>query len=144
MDLTRQPPRRPSNAGVAGIIGLARMIDKARGHNAETIGEFKYGDDSGLDVEVLEFINMNAAEFAEAVDELDDEVLGVLALERAQKGQGEIDAFNEEHLTREPQDELHERLLVERIAKYAPERTDIKTVFASIELDDWGAFGIWT
>ena len=85
MDLTRQPPRRPSNAGVAGIIGLARMIDKARGHNAETIGEFKYGDDSGLDVEVLEFINMNAAEFAEAVDELDDEVLGVLALERAQK-----------------------------------------------------------
>ena len=140
MDLTRQPPRRPSNAGVAGIIGLARMIDKARGHNAETIGEFKYGDDSGLDVEVLEFINMNAAEFAEAVDELDDEVLGVLALERAQKGQAEIDAFNEEHLTREPQDELHERLLVERIAKYAPERTDIKTVFASIELDDWGAF----
>ena len=140
MDLTRQPPRRPSNAGVAGIIGLARMIDKARGHNAEAIGEFKYGDDSGLDVEVLEFINMNAAEFAEAVDELDDEVLGVLALERAQKGQGEIDAFNEEHLTREPQDELHERLLVERIAKYAPERTDIKTVFASIELDDWGAF----
>ena len=140
MDLTRQPPRRPSNAGVAGIIGLARMIDKARDHNAETIGEFKYGDDSGLDVEVLEFINMNAAEFAEAVDELDDEVLGVLALERAQKGQAEIDTFNEEHLTREPQDELHERLLVERIAKYAPERTDIKTVFASIELDDWGAF----
>ena len=140
MDLTRQPPRRPSNAGVAGITGLVRMIDKARGHNAETIGEFKYGDDSGLDVEVLEFINMNAAEFAEAVDELDDEVLGVLALERAQKSQGEIDTFNEEHLTREPQDELHERLLVERIANYAPERTDIKTVFTSIELDDWGAF----
>ena len=61
MDLTRQPPRRPSNAQVAGIVGLARMIDKARGHNAETIGEFKYGDDSGLDVEVLEFINMDAA-----------------------------------------------------------------------------------
>ena len=140
MDLTRQPPRRPSNACVAGIVGLARMIDKARGHNAETIGEFKYGDDSGLDVEVLEFINMNAAEFAEAVDELDDETLGVMALERAQKSPSEIDTFNEEHLTREPQDELHERLLVERIAKYAPDRTDIKTVFASIELDDWGAF----
>lgn len=140
MDLTRQPPRRPSNARVAGIVGLARMIDKARGHNAETIGEFKYGDDSGLDVEVLEFINMNAAEFADAVDKLDDAALGKLALERAQKSQEEIAAFNEEHLIREPQDELHERLLVERIAKYAPQRTDIKTVFASIELDDWGAF----
>ncbi len=140
MDLTRQPPRRPSNAGVAGITGLARMIDKARGHKAETIGAFKYGDPSGLDVEVLEFINMNAAEFAAAVAELDDEALGELALERAQKSPAEIDDFNEEHLTREPQDELHERLLAERIAQYAPGRTDIKTVFASIELDDWGAF----
>lgn len=140
MDLTKQPPRRPSNARVAGIVGLARMIDKARGHNAETMGAFKYGDESGLDVEVLEFINMNAAEFAEAVGELSDAALGELALERAQKSQAELDAFNEEHLAREPQDELHERLLVERIAQYAPERTDIKTVFASIELDDWGAF----
>ena len=140
MDLTRQPPRRPSNANIGGLTGLARMIDKARGHNEETIGEFKYGADSGLDVEVLEFINMNADEFAEAVDELDDQALGALALEKANKSQDEIDAYNKEHLEREPQDELHERLLVERVAKFAPGRTDITTVFASIELDDWGAF----
>ncbi len=140
MDLNREPPRRPSNANVAGIVGLARMIDKARGHNEETIGEFKYGAASGLDVEVLEFINMSPDDFADAVDEMDDRQLGELALERAQKSQHEIDAFNTEHLEREPQDELHERLLVERVAKYAPGRSDIKTVFASIELDDWGAF----
>ena len=140
MDLTRQPPRRPSNANVAGITGLARMIDKARGHNNETIGEFKYGADSGLDVEVLEFINMGVDEFAEAVDEMDDEALGVLALKKAKKSQDDLDAYNKEHLEREPQDELHERLLKERIAKFAPDRTDITTVFASIELDDWGAF----
>ena len=53
MDLTRQPPRRPSNAGIAGIVGLARMTDKARGHNAELLGEFKYGETSGLDCEIL-------------------------------------------------------------------------------------------
>ena len=35
MDLTHQPPRRPSNLGVAGIVGAARMTDKARAHNAE-------------------------------------------------------------------------------------------------------------
>ncbi|MEE3259530.1 MAG: DUF5069 domain-containing protein [Candidatus Latescibacterota bacterium] len=140
MDLTRQPPRRPSNVHVGGIAGLARMIDKARGHNEETIGEFKYGADSGLDVEVLEFIKMSADEFAEAVDEMDDRALGKLALAKAQKTRDEVDAFNKEHLERAPQDELHEQLLVERIAKFAPERTDIKTVFASIELDDWGAF----
>ena len=140
MDLTRQPPRRPSNAIVGGIVGLARMIDKARGHNEETIGEFRYGDGSGLDVEVLEFINMSADDFAAAVAKMDDVALGELALKNADKNREELDDFNTEHLERTPQDELHEQLLVERIAKYAPGRTDITTVFASIELDDWGAF----
>ena len=140
MDLTRQPPRRPSNDSVAGIVGLARMIDKARGHNAGTLGEFKYGDDSGLDAEVLRFINMEAAEFARSAGELDDDSLGALALDKARKSQAAIAAFNEEHLTREPQDELHHRLLAERVARYAPDRRDVRTVFSSIELDDWGAF----
>ena len=140
MDLTKQPPRRPSNAGTAGIIGVARMADKASGHNDELIGEFKYGEDSGLDREVLEFISMSADEFAAAVGEMGDEALGALVLEKAQKSQAEIDAFNKEYLEREPQDELHVRLLKERLEKYAPERTDITTVFASIELDDWGDF----
>ena len=54
--------------------------------------------------------------------------------------EAEITAFNEEWLAREPQDELHHRLLVERLARYAPERTDVTTVIQSIELDDWGAF----
>ena len=27
MDLTKQPPRRPSNTGMAGLAGLARMTD---------------------------------------------------------------------------------------------------------------------
>ena len=36
MDLTRQPPRRPTNLGIAGIVGAARLTDKARSHNAET------------------------------------------------------------------------------------------------------------
>ena len=53
MDLTKQPPRRPSNTIVAGIAGLARMTDKARANNNEKLGDFKYGDESGLDREVL-------------------------------------------------------------------------------------------
>lgn len=140
MDLTRQPARRPSNASIAGIVGLARMTDKARAYNAELLGEFKYGEDSGLDREVLALINMSAAEFAQAAGELTDEALGNLVLERAQLPPAEIEAFNKEHLEREPQDELHQRLLRERLARFAPGRSDIKTVFASIELDDWGTF----
>ncbi|MEW6751588.1 MAG: DUF5069 domain-containing protein [Candidatus Latescibacterota bacterium] len=140
MDLRFQPPRRPSNAGLGGIVGLARMADKARAHNEETLGEYKYGDTSGLDREILAFIRMAAAEFAAAAAERTDPELGELVGERAGRSAAEIAAFNREHLEREPQDELHVRLLRERLARYAPERTDVRTVFASIELDDWGAF----
>jgi hypothetical protein len=140
MDLTRQPPRRPSNTIMAGIVALARMTDKARAHNDETLGAYLYGETSGLDKEVLEFINMKADEYAEAAARLDDAALGALALEKAGKTPAQIAAFNQEHLERLPQDERHRQLLVERVAKYAPGRTDVKTVFQSIELDDWGLF----
>ena len=56
MDLTRQPPRRPTNIGVAGIVGAARMTDKARAHNKEMLGDFVYGRYSGLDRRILEFL----------------------------------------------------------------------------------------
>lgn len=140
MDLTLQPPRRPSNASMAGLVALARMTDKARGHNAELLGEFVYGENSGLDMEVLEFIKMTADEFAAAADELDDDSLAALTAERGGRSRAELDEFNREHLEREPQDDRHRQMLVERVARYAPGRDDITTGFASIELDDWGAY----
>lgn len=140
MDLTRQPPRRPSNTSMAGIVALARMTDKARAHEDETLGEYLYGDTSGLDREVLEFIQMKAEEYAQAAARLDDTALSGLVLERAGKTQEQIAAFNKEHLERLPQDDRHRRLLEERLAKYAPGRMDVRTVFQSIELDDWGLF----
>ncbi len=140
MDLTQQPPRRPSNRAIAGIVCLARMTDKARGHDAELMGEYKYGDDSGMDSETLSFFGMVAGEFEEAAVDNDDAQLTDLVTERMAGREAEITAFNEEWLARKPQDELHRRLLAERLARYAPERTDITTVIQSIELDDWGAF----
>ena len=140
MNLTKQPPRRPSNLGVAGIVGAARMTDKARAAGEELLGEYKYGSDSGLDRDVLEFVRMAPDDFVERAVELDDAALGELVLQNAGRSAGEIDEFNRFRLEQTPQDELHERLLVERIARYAPGSTGITTVFQSIELDDWGAF----
>ena len=73
MDLTRQPPRRPSNLGIGGIVGAARMADKARAHNNETLGEFLYGGESGLDRKILDLLGISDEEFAEALDEHDDQ-----------------------------------------------------------------------
>ncbi|MFH1568748.1 MAG: DUF5069 domain-containing protein [Gemmatimonadota bacterium] len=140
MDLTQQPPRRPSNPGMAGIVGLARMTDKARAHDEELLGEYVYGEKSGLDREVLELIGMSAAEFAAAASELDDGALSELVLGKVKGRQGAVEAFNREHLEREPQDERHRQMLAERVARYAPGSREIRTGFQSMELDDWGAF----
>ena len=140
MDLTRQPPRRPSNLGVAGIVGAARMTDKARAHNKEMLGEFVYGRYSGLDRRILEFLGISADDFAEAADEFDDAALSAWMLEKGNKTEVEISTFNQSELERLPADKKHKQLLEERLAKYAPDRTDIKTVLQSIELDDWGCF----
>lgn len=140
MDLRRQPPRRPSNLSVAGIAGAARMTDKARASNHGTLGEYLYGENSGLDKTVLEFLGIEVPEYAEAAAKYDDAKLSDWVLERSGKTANEIAAFNEVKLTEEPQDEAARARLAGRLEQYAPGRTDIKTVFQSMELDDWGGF----
>ena len=140
MDLTRQPPRRPSNLGVAGIIGAARMTDKARAYNEETLGEYIYGEDSGLDQRVLTFLGISADAFAEAAGEHNDDALGHWVLETSGKSAAEIAEFNDAALTQLPDTEAHKQRLKDRLARFAPGRTDITTVLQSMELDDWGSF----
>ena len=69
MNLTKQPPRRPSNLSISGIVGLARMTDKARAYNNETLGEYLYGGESGLDRKILDFLSISDEQFAETVEE---------------------------------------------------------------------------
>ena len=141
MNLTRQPPRRPTNLGIAGIVGAARMTDKARAANEETLGDYIYGETSGLDQRVLAFLGISADAFAEAVKEHDDDAaLSDWVLETSGKTAAEIAAFNQERLTHMPDTDAHKQRLQQRIARFAPGRTDIKTLLQSMELDDWGSF----
>jgi hypothetical protein len=140
MDLTRQPPRRPSNLGVAGIVGAARMTDKARAYNAETLGEYIYGESSGLDQRVLVFLGISADAFAEASGARDDTALGHWVLETSGKTAAEIAEFNDAALSQLPDTDAHRQRLEDRLARFAPGRTDITTVLQSMELDDWGSF----
>ena len=140
MDLTRQPPRRPSNLGVAGIVGAARMTDKARAYNEETLGEYIYGESSGLDQRVLVFLGISADAFAEAAGQRDDTALGHWVLETSGKTAAEIAEFNDAALSQLPDTDAHKQRLKDRLARFAPGRTDITTVLQSMELDDWGSF----
>ena len=140
MDLRNQPPRRPSNADVAGIVGVARMTDKARAHDCGTLGEYLYGKDSGQDKALLEYLRISAEDFEKAAMGMDDGALGRWVREKSGRSDQEIAAFNQELLNREPGTEAMKARLKERIAKYVPGRTDIRTSFQSQELDDWGNF----
>ena len=140
MDLTRQPPRRPSNLAVAGIVGAARMTDKARAYNNETLGEYIYGENSGLDQRVLTFLGISADAYAEAAGEHEDTALGHWVLETSGKTAAQIAEFNDAALSQLPDTNAHKQRLKDRLARYAPGRTDITTVLQSMELDDWGSF----
>ena len=140
MDLTHQPPRRPTNLSIAGIVGVARMTDKARAHNAEYLGEYIYGESSGLDQQVLTFLGISADAYAEAADEHDDAALGQWVLETSGKTEAEIAEFNDALIRQNPDTEGHKQRLKERLTRFAPGRTDITTVLQSMELDDWGSF----
>ena len=119
MDLTHQPPRRPTNLSIAGIIGVARLTDKARAHNAETLGEYLYGEISGLDQRVLTFLGISDEAYADAADEHDDAALGQWVLETSGKTEAEIAAFNEETINLNPDSEGHKQRLKERLARFA-------------------------
>ena len=140
MDLTRQPPRRATNLSLAGIVGAARMVDKARAHNNGTTGEYLYGENSGLDAKVLGLLGISDEDFAQAAGEHDDEALQTWLLEKSSVTQAEIDEFNQRELSLEPPNEQYKQMLRDRLAKYAPGRTDITTVLQSMQLDDWGSF----
>ncbi len=140
MDFTKQPPRRPSNLCVLGLANLARMADKARASNDETLGEYVYGTESGLDETLLDFLGISAEDFANTAERHTDDDLGRWVREVSDVTGRDIEAFNRDLLSREPKAEDAVQRLKDRIARFAPGRTDVKTVIQSIELEDWGEF----
>ena len=90
MDLTQQPPRRPTNTSMLGIVALARMTDKARAHEDETLGEYIYGNASGLDKRILEFLNISEEDFADSAERFNDTELCDWIQETAPNTEDEI------------------------------------------------------
>jgi hypothetical protein len=141
MDLSTQPPRRPSNTSICGIVALARMADKARAHVDETLGEYLYGDSSGLDKKVLSFLGISQADFADAVEVYSDEQLGEWVEKSTDLTGSDIQSFNADLLAWEPHNDASRQRLAERLTRFNPPNPgSIKTMIQSIELDDWGSF----
>ena len=143
VDLNRRAPRSPYNTDVYGMVQLARLIDKGRASNSDTLGAYFYGEDSGIDRATLGFLGVSAAVFAEALNtsSTDADVEAWLKADHP-KSEADIEAYNERMTQMGPTDERYKALMAKMINKIAPERTDINTWFALMALDDEKTFAL--
>jgi len=134
MDLRRQFPRSPKEQ-LDGYAHVARIIDKARAHNAGTLGEYIYN--CPMDQSWFQFTGVTADAFAEAVRTRDDRQMAEWIRQTATpRSQQEIEAWNRALLARTPSSpESRQRFLATR-QKLAPERTDITTWPDLIDLEE--------
>jgi len=72
MDLTKSFPRSPRER-LDGIPMLPRTIDKARAYLSGTLGEYKFGDNSGYDRELFDTLGIDAEAFLECIRQAPDD-----------------------------------------------------------------------
>jgi len=134
-DLTSQPPRSAHSGSLLGIACLARMADKGRAKLAGKIGEYKYGEDSGLDENTLGFIELTADELLEGVRQSpDDGALARWLLERVHKSDQEIAEWNTERRARGPWNDEIQKMFNRRTN--AVGRPDLTTFLDLLDAED--------
>ena len=140
MDLTKQPPHSPYYTGILGLMSAARAVDKARAHLNGTIGEYRFGSDSGLDGRTLGFLGISPDEFLEAVKTCPgSQSLNAHLQEKTTKTIEEIKAHNEPLRNLKPADEEVRQRFEQR--KENINRPDIKTMFDLLDAEDSHQFG---
>lgn len=135
MDLRSHYPRSVRER-LAGYVHLPRMLDKCRAVLAGTQGEYIYP--CPMDRRLLEFAGITPEQFQEAVrsNPTDQAVAHWFRKTAAPHAREEIEAWNEEFLAREPDDEEkrdHFRKLRDAID---PTRTDILAWADLLDLEE--------
>ena len=142
MDLTKQPPRSPFNTGVLGLMGAARAADKARAQLNGTIGQYRFGHDSGLDARTLQFLDISPEGFLDIVKACpDSKSLNTYLKAKITKTTEEIKAHNEPLRNLKPavtDEEARQRF---DTRKANINRSDIKTMFDLLDAEDSHDFG---
>ena len=141
VDLNRRAPRSPYNTDICGMVQLARVIDKGRASNSGTLGAYVYGENSGFDRRSLDFLGVSPAEFTEALKTLEtDAEIESWLQQNYPKSADEIAVHNKWMAEMGPTDERLQARMTAMLNQIAPERTDINTWFALMELDDEKTF----
>ena len=139
-DLTQRPPRS-AHSRLGGYVLLPRMLDKGRAEIAGNSGEYRFA--CPLDQRILAFVGLDAeplkAELARGKG--DGEILEwIKCHQRNKHSPANIDAWTQEQIARGPDAESQE-FFQELLQGAGPHRTDIKTWFDLLDLDDYVSFG---
>ena len=137
MDLTTTYPRSAKER-LAGIVSLARTIDKAHAFNEGTLGDYDY--DCPHDKPLFAFLGTDGATFAAKVKELNTDQAIVAWLKQGDLGQktpAQIDAFNADRTAWHPAPgSASAEFFAGLREKIAPGRNDITTWFDLLDLDE--------
>ena len=144
VDLAHRPPRSPYDTNIGGITHLARLIDKARAASRNSLGEYWYGEDSGIDRKLLAFLGISAQNFVDVMKSYptDADVINWLNTKNI-KTKTEIKDHNEEITNMAPTTEGQRIFLEKTVNKLDSRRTDIETFFDLMVLEDEKSFEYW-
>ena len=110
------------------------MIDKARALNDRTLGDFWYGEDSGFDRALLDYLGRTPDDFAALVAgaSSDEDVVAALDL----KSESDREAFGHDLTCLAPDSDAGVDRMRRLVEALDPSRSDITTSAALTQLDD--------
>jgi hypothetical protein len=134
MDLSRAYPRSPK-VKMAGLVQLARMIDKAQAYKENQIADYDFP--CPLDKIILNFLRIDSEEFASKVMEGGDEAIITLAEEALKnKRPEEFEFINDQILERKPDSEDRLNYFYAIRDRIDPSRTDVNTWVDLLDLEE--------
>lgn len=134
MDLSRAYPRSPK-VRMAGLVQLARMIDKAQAYKENQIADYDFP--CPLDKIILNFLRIDSDEFASKVMEGGDEAIITLAEEALKNKRPEdFEFINDQILERKPDSEDRLNYFYAIRDRIDPSRTDVNTWVDLLDLEE--------
>ncbi len=134
MDLTKEFPRSVHEK-VHGLVQIGRAIDKGKALAHGNIGEYNFN--CPMDIAVFTFLGVDHDALFDVIKNAknDDEIYAYVKTFIDKKTPEEIERWNQEWVSRQPQGESLAYFLNLR-NQVAPERTDVMTWADLLDLDE--------
>ena len=134
-DLTVGPPLSAHSGGILGIVCLGRLISKTKAFLSSKLGEYKFGTNSGLDVNIMKFLDLTETELLDGVNHRSNfsDLLQWLR-SKIDKSHHEVADWNRDRRARGPWNEEIQKMFDDRAV--AVRRPDLTTFLDLLDCED--------